>query len=786
MADHTHPPPGPRARTAFRPRVWPGVVVLAVSLVLLVAPAFVVERSDVQFMLLMVGAMAASVGGTIWWAASSRAPLVDRVLALALFLLPAVGFCVEESLDAPGQPPMGVMVYGLPFVFLCWVAGLVVGLPSPGRVRRPLMYLALLLGWLAFGLVRIDGTTGGLVPEFNWRWTKKPEDAAKDIRRETVDVTTDVRVDGDDWAEFRGPHRTNAVDRVTLDPDWAATPPQKVWEVDVGPGWGAFAVAGDRLYTMEQQGTGEAVVCLDAATGKMAWKRPHTYPAIFKEKISGAGPRSTPTVKDGRVYTFGATAELCCLDAATGEKVWQVNAAGLTGAKPPTPFWGYASSPLVYNGRVIVCVPDQGTAAFSATDGTLAWKAGKATHGYSSATLVSFAPISGPQVLMMSNHGLESFDPDSGKLLWEHAWPMAGGNRSLQPMRVDGNQFLVTSGVGTVLGSRLIRVTGGGGSDGGGGGVKAETVWETGREFSPYFNDGVLYARHYYGFSGSNFVCVDLDTGKVKWDEGKRHGNGQVMLFAESGHLLVTSEYGKMFLVKCDPTEYDELATAPTVPGKMWNHAAYSRGKLYVRSDRKAACIALPGEEVAGRESRDAGRPPPGHPTSSVRGEGRAGRSARDGERGRRHPRSVWRNGGTGDPSPRPGRTAPSLTGRGWCGLPPQDGPDGGGEQVAVALERAVAAVVVVPHFGHDPQPRPHLPGQPAGHGGVQPGGAGAEPLAVLEQFHPQLRLRLLGHVPRTGTAPPRTSWPTRCPAPRRCARRWRRARSSGSHSACG
>ena len=574
------------AAVSFRPRVWPGVLLLAVSLVLLVVPAFLAERSTVQFMLLMVGAMVASVGGSVWWAVSSRVPLIDRVLALALYLLPAGGFCVEEFLDAPGQPPMGVMVYGLPFVFLCWVAGLVAVVPFPG-VRRPFMYLALLLGWLAFGLVRIDGTTGGLVPEFNWRWTKKPEQAILDKlgERQTVDVKTDVKVGSDDWAEFRGPNRDNKVSGVTLTADWNAVP-KKVWEVDVGPGWGAFAVVGDRLYTMEQQGNDEAVICLDAATGKQAWKQPHKYPAFFKEKISGAGPRSTPTVTDGKVYTFGATAELCCLDAITGAKVWQVNAAELTKANPPSPFWGYASSPLVTRGLVIVCVPDKGTAAFSAKDGALVWAAGEATHGYTSAQLATVGGVE--QVLMLSNFGAEAFAPESGQVLWKQDWKMPSGNRSLQPAAVGDGEFLVGSGVGAVMGTRRIKVT----KDGETWDVK--TVWETGREFSPYFNDGVVYQNHYYGFSGNNFICVDLATGKVKWDEGKRHGNGQVLLFADAGQLLVTSEYGKMFLVKCNPAEYDEEASAPTVPGKMWNHAAYSRGKLYVRSDRKAACIDLP------------------------------------------------------------------------------------------------------------------------------------------------------------------------------------------------
>lgn len=590
--------PTPPVESTFRPRVWPGVVLVTLMLAMLVVPAFIAERTGLQFMLLMFAPLVAVGGGAIWWLALSRVGWVDRTLALALFLVPAAGLGVEEVVGAPGQPPMGVFVYGVPFVFLCWVGGLVIGLPLPGALRRGVMYLALLLAWGAFGMIRIDGIRGNLVPDqIRWRWEKKPEQAILDVvgQRQSVTLETPAEVVEGDWAEFRGPNRYNRVEGVTLDMDWSAQPPKKVWDVDVGPGWGSFAVAGDRLYTMEQQGDNEAVLCLDAATGKMAWEKAFTYPAFFTEKISGAGPRSTPTVTGGKVYTYGATGFLTCLDAVTGAKVWQVNAETTVGATPPTPFWGYASSPLVTKGLVIVYTggsPDKGTSAFKAEDGSLVWSAGKATHGYASAQLATIGGIE--QVLMLSNHGLEAFDPETGKALWDHAWPMAQGNRSLQPTVVGEGDFLIGSGVGEVLGTRRVKVTR---TDDPSAETEAkwkvETVWETGPKFSPYFNDGVVFQGHYYGFSGNNFICVDLANGKVKWDEGKRFGNGQVLLFAETGQLLVTSEYGKMVLVQANPEEYDEWAAADTIAGKMWNHAAYARGKLYLRSDSKAACFEL-------------------------------------------------------------------------------------------------------------------------------------------------------------------------------------------------
>ncbi len=369
-----------------------------------------------------------------------------------------------------------------------------------------------------------------------------------------------------------------------IETDWAASPPVELWRRPVGPGWSSFAVAGNLVYTQEQRGDDEVVACYDATTGAQVWM--HRDPARFFESNAGAGPRGTPTLGNGRIFTFGATGILNALDAGSGAVVWSRDAASdtegspsMSGEKRKIPDWGFSSSPLVVDDVVIVAVGGQ-LVAYDVATGKPRWSGPAGGASYSSPHLVTIDGIS--QVLLMSGVGATSVAPADGQRLWEHPWP--GGFPLVQPaLTAEGDILIAASGTS---GIRRIAVAHGPG------GWTAEKRWGT-AGLKPYFNDFVVHEGHAFGFDGRILACIDLADGTRKW-KGGRYGNGQLVLLPDQDLLLVLSEEGELALVKAAPDQFTEVARVPAIQGKTWNHPVLAGDLLLVRNAAEMAAFRLP------------------------------------------------------------------------------------------------------------------------------------------------------------------------------------------------
>ena len=461
-------------------------------------------------------------------------------------------------------------------------------------------------GVMAF--IRTGGFTASFHNDLHWRWTKTPEqrllaqsgiEPPKPPPLPVAAVTPEklpaapsatesipppvpaatlppappkVEAHGV-WPGFRGPHRDSIIPGVRIKTDWTASPPVKLWSRPVGPGWSSFAVEGDLIYTQEQRGPDEVVTCYNLATGKPVWA--HRDSARFYESNGGPGPRGTPTVSNGRVYTFGATGIANALKAGDGTLVWSRNAASETGAK--TPDWGFASSPLVVDDVVFVAASGN-LIAYDAVTGTRRWTGPARGVSYSSPHLATIDGLK--QVLLLSSDGLASFDVAEGALLWEHRWK---GYPIVQPaLTADGNVLVsVSDSSGT---RRLAPARGASG-------WTVEERW-TSIGLKPYFNDFVVHDGHAFGFDGSILACIDLADGKRKW-KGGRYGNGQLVLLDDQDLLLVLSEEGELALVGATPDQFTEVARFPAIEGKTWNHPVLVGDVLLVRNGEEMAAFRL-------------------------------------------------------------------------------------------------------------------------------------------------------------------------------------------------
>ena len=358
--------------------------------------------------------------------------------------------------------------------------------------------------------------------------------------------------------------------------DWASSPPVELWRRPVGPGWSSFAVGDGLLYTQEQRGEFEIVACYNATTGAPVWS--HRDTARFWESNAGAGPRATPTLRDRRVYTFGATGILNALDASSGAVVWTRNAASDTGTKIPV--WGFASSPLVLDDLVIVAAAGR-LAAYDRATGDPRWRGPDGGMSYSSPQLSTIDGVA--QVLLLNNAGATSVAPADGAVLWKHSWP---GSAILQPaLTADGGVLIATASAAGGIGTRRLAVARGPG------GWTVEEKW-TSSGLKPYFNDIVVHDGYAFGFDGGILACIDLQDGKRKW-KGGRYGFGQLLLLTDQGLLLVLSEEGELALVAAAPNQFTEIARFPAMDDKTWNHPVLAGDILLVRNGREMVAFRL-------------------------------------------------------------------------------------------------------------------------------------------------------------------------------------------------
>jgi outer membrane protein assembly factor BamB len=586
------------AKDVKRLRVWPAVIVLALLWLSQFAMKLLPDSGPTGFMLLFFGPLVAAAGVLAWWLFLSRATRSERLGgALGMLVIATVCFLLA---DPSIQNVFVATIYGLTWGVTAFAGALILLGAWKSSWRTVVALLAALAGFGVWDAMRYDGMTGDFKSSLKPRWSTTPEDRylATLTGSETPSPGATPTTDSDEaltnpeWPGFRGPQRDSVVPNVAVIPDWSTHPPKQRWRRFVGPGWSSFCVAGDRLYTQEQRGEKEAVVCLDTETGQTHWA--FEYDSRFFEAVGGPGPRATPTFANERLYVLGALGILHCLDPRTGQVFWKRDLRNDAQRDPP--LWGFASSPLVVGDYVIVYAggkDDHGVIAYDVRTGERLWSVAAGDHSYGSPQLVVFQGK--PLVLMHTNTGLHLIDPEQGRSIGEHVAPIEGYT-VLQPLLVNGDSLML--GLGILDGTRRVDLTM---SDNR---VQLTERW-TSRDLKPGFNDWVAHRGALYGFDQEIFACINLETGKRHWKKG-RYGTGQVLLLPENDQLLVLSEKGELVLLRATTEMLDELARCQVLEGKTWNHPVLVGDRLYVRNAEEAACWEIPLDSEGSSESSNA------------------------------------------------------------------------------------------------------------------------------------------------------------------------------------
>lgn len=422
-----------------------------------------------------------------------------------------------------------------------------------------------------------------------------------------------------DWPQWMGPERDGVWRETGLIDKFPKDGPNIRWRVPIGNGYSGPAVVGDRVYVMDRQKRpsdpkpkpaggrikgipgNERVLCLNAADGSVVWK--HEYDCLYNISYSN-GPRNTPLVRDGRLYTLGAMGDLTVLDASDGHVRWTKNLAREFHAK--VPIWGYAAHPLL-DGNLLYCLaggPGSAVVALNKDTGAPVWKALDTQEtGYSPPMLYEFGGKR--QLIVWLSEAIYGLDPATGKQLWKHVYPEG------VPMQRPAVNIITVKKVDDLLflstfyhGPMMLKVE----AD------KATMVWK-GQSQNPGKPDGAhcLMAapvfKNGYGYavgSVGDLHCFKAKTHENVWETfaavtGRKAECGTVFLVPLEDRFVLFNDQGDLILADLTPKGYHEISRAhildPVAMARgrniVWSHPAFAHGCVFARNEKEMVCVSL-------------------------------------------------------------------------------------------------------------------------------------------------------------------------------------------------
>lgn len=418
-------------------------------------------------------------------------------------------------------------------------------------------------------------------------------------------------VRAEDWPQWMGPTRDGTWRETGIVREFPESGPDYRWRVDVAMGYSGPAVAEGHVYVTDYVRTaGEAtnnpgtrdklmgqerVTCFSAATGEVLWR--HAYDCPYQLSYPG-GPRCTPTVQDGKVYTLGAEGDLLCLDAKQGTLLWSKNLK--QEYQVESPVWGFCAHPLVEGNKLIGVVGGAGSVAvaWDKESGQELWRSLTAeAPGYCPPTMIEAAGKR--QLLIWHAEALNALDPETGTVFWSQPLQPSFGMSITAPRKY--GDLLFAGGIGSVAAAFKLA------SDR----TEATVAWRGGpttavycANSTPVIKDGVIYGCD---CQDGALRAVNLETGERLWSTfdltpGKRRLSQATTYLVDNGDcFFLMSETGDLVIARLSPEKYEELSRClliePTgsTNGRAvaWSHPAFAERCVFARNDKELVCVSL-------------------------------------------------------------------------------------------------------------------------------------------------------------------------------------------------
>jgi len=390
---------------------------------------------------------------------------------------------------------------------------------------------------------------------------------------------------GSDWLEWGGADRDFTVSGQLPPAGWPESGPKQLWRKPLGDGYSAILSENGVLYTMYRSGTDfEAVIALQAETGKVIWEYEQTaalwpdYNAQF-----GKGPHTTPIISGDNIYAIGVRGEVVALEKKTGKKIWSRKTWQELGAEPPGR--GYASSPMVYDGRLIVPVggKEQTLVAMDLASGKTVWKSGSYTNAFASPILIN---VDGQdQIVMFVQGTIVGFDARTGIELWSHGHRTKYEINASTPVWSKGNLLFMSSAYDT--GGRMIRLSLKDGA------TQVEELWFE-RKFQVHHGSVVRIGDMLYGSHGDfgPAFLTSIDAGTVKIHSRQR-GFGKTNLLAVGNQILLLDDDGTLAIANPDGDSLRIQASAQIFDSRTWTVPTLDGTRLYIRDQKEIVALDL-------------------------------------------------------------------------------------------------------------------------------------------------------------------------------------------------
>lgn len=397
------------------------------------------------------------------------------------------------------------------------------------------------------------------------------------------------------WPQWRGPTHDGISSETGIAGQWPESGPPVLWAKDIGQGYSGFIAVGDKVYTQTQTLYEQAVICLEADTGRQVWSYRYGWP--YEGGGLYPGPRATPAWYQNRIYFGSPDGTVGCLNADTGSVVWSKNPKQQHNGQGTD--FGCACSPLVIDDKVIVPVggATASVVALHALTGETVWTSGDAPASYCTPVPITFH---GQQhVVTLLENSLAAFDVKSGKRLWNLEFSQGYDEHAAAPLYREPDLFIAGP---FRSGAKLFRISDPPANKAATGELDVKSIWEN-PKFSNDVASSVLLDGYIYGFdlkdaqsrqnrpSRGEFRCLDFATGKVQWSYDKI---GQANIIVADDKLILFNDNGELILAKADPTRYEELARTTVFHDEVcWTPAALHRGRLFLRTQNRAVCLYL-------------------------------------------------------------------------------------------------------------------------------------------------------------------------------------------------